>query len=503
MDSGLGFLMNITLIVIKGDDNGKTFRLIGGDAMIVGRSSSSAIILQGVGISRQHCRMDVYPTGLMVEDLNSKNGTSVNGKRIRGKTVLVDEDTIELGRTVMKVCIEQAKADADEMPVAEIIADRPVPPDSGLQIKAPAIDVNPEVFPSDGASGEQKSSGSAADGLMGAFEQYSDEPVIQKELFAAPEKQVVIDLVEEKPPPPPPPLPPPPLPPPPLPPPPPDSIIGKIIAGCRVEELIREDELCHVYRGIQISMDRAVALKILFSEMTGNPKAAERFIRAAREGGKLNHPNIVQVFDAGEDQGFCFIALELVDGKSVRELLHERGRKRPLKPAQGVDITLQIAEALEYAHARDLLHRNITPDNILVTRHGIAKLAEMGFVQNLEESGIHPPSRTAQQRDALYFSAPELFQNPGAADPRSDIYSLGAVAFLMLSGRLPFSGNNEFEIMQKAQQGRYQSLAKLQRSLPDALVKAINRALAVKPEQRYQTVVELEKDLYGIRECLR
>lgn len=479
--------MNITLIVIKGDDNGKTFRLIGGDVKLVGRSSGASIILQDGGISRQHCRIGVHPQGLMIEDMNSKNGTAVNGQRIRGKTVLADADTIELGRTVLKVRIEPAPAEADEIPVAEILADRPSPPDSGLQIEAPAIDVNLEAFPGDGASGEQQSSGSAADGLMGAFEQYSDEPVIRKEPPAAAEAGVVIDLAGEEP----------------SPPPSPDSVIGKIIAGCRVEELIREDELCHVYRGVQISMDRAVALKILSPEMTGDTEAAERFIRAARDGGKLNHPNIVQVFDAGEEQGVCFIALELVDGKSVRELLHERGRKRPLDPAQGVEITRQMTEALEYAHARDLLHRNITPDNILVTRHGIAKLAEMGFVQSLEESGIDRPSRPGQQIDALYFSAPELLRDPGAADPRADIYSLGAVAFLMLSGHPPFSGDNEFEIMQKARQGHHQSLAKLQRSLPDALVKIIHRALAAKPEQRYQTVVEFGKDLRGIRECLR
>ena len=321
---------------------------------------------------------------------------------------------------------------------------------------------------------------------MGLFEQYADEPTDEGMPVAAPEEpRVAIEPVQAPTPPA------------------EDPLIGSVVAGCRVEEWINSDGISNTYRAFQVSMERPVALRVLASQLTNTPDAAERFICAARAGGKLSHPNIVQVFDAGEDNGVCFVLLELVDGHSVRVMLQERGRKRALEKDAAVDFAAQIAEALDYAHNRSVVHRSITPDTVLVTRHGIAKLAETGFVQNLEESGIDRPSRPGEQVDALHFSAPEVQSSPRNASPQSDIYSLGAVLFLMLSGHPPFRGGSEMEIMKMVQQGRHQSLSKLQPSIPDDLVQIVDRALSVRPDHRYTTAGEFQTDLRQARERLR
>jgi len=477
------FGMNVSLIVTKGDDSGKIFRLLGTDEKIIGRSSRSSIILQDAGVSRQHCRIGVHDSGLMIEDLNSKNGTWVNGEAIRAKALLADGDMIQIGRTTLKVRIETAEESAiPSLHVAESAAEQSETSESGLQIQPLELDL--EAFPGDGASGEEKPSRSEPGALMGAFEEYVEQPLST----ASPEDEPVLELVEEGPSPSSPG---------------PEAMIGRIIGGCRIDELVRQDEVTHVYRGQQLSMERAVALRILSPELTSDPEAADRFIAGARAAGKLNHPNIVQVFDAGEEEGIRFIALEHVDGESVRGLLERRGRKRPLDAYLSVEIIRQIAEALQYAHTRNLLHLNITPDNILVTPHNIAKLAEIGFLQSLKDSGIYRPSRTSEQSDALQFASPELLDPAAGPDERSDIYSLGAVLFLMLSGRLPFSAGDESELLKKIREGNHESLSAFNRSLPDRLIKIVNRAIAFRPEQRYQSAEELHDDLRGVRERLR
>ena len=466
--------MIVTLLVTRGADGGKTFRLLDGDTKVIGRSARSDIILQDVGISRQHCRVRVSESGVSIRDMNSKNGTAVNGQRIRSETVLTDGDLIEVGRSLLKVRLEPALA-------AEIVEEEPSPDQPALQIEAPLVDVNHE------ASGREKEEAAPQLRLMGAFEQYLEEPTAERKPLGSGEGEprLAIQPIKDE-----------------APPVQPDRLIEKVIAGCRVEALAGEDEISHIYRGVQLSMERPISLKVLLPSMTHDSIAVDRFIQTARAGGKLSHPNIVQVFDAGEEGGLYFIALELVDGKCVRELLRERGRNRPLDPAQTVGIISQVVEALEYAHSQSLLHRNITPDNILVTKHGIAKLAEIGFAKSLEDSGLRKPTRPGEQLDALYFSAPEVLQNPKAASDLSDIYSLGSVMFLMLSGHPPFRGASEMQIMEKVRQGRHESLQKLQRSVPDEIVRIVDRAMAAHPRKRYQNASELQQGLRRARDHL-
>jgi len=254
---------------------------------------------------------------------------------------------------------------------------------------------------------------------------------------------------------------------------------------------------------MQISMDRSVSLKILLPEMTHDRGAVDQFIKAARAGGKLNHPNIVQVFDAGQEKGRWFVAMELVDGMSVRGLLQKRGRKRALEAYQAVDIAAQVAGALAYIHGQSLAHRSVSPDNILVTRHGIPKLVNPGTIQPRGDSRINLSSRPGEAVDALQFLAPEVLRDPKSAGPLADVYSLAATLFLMLSGHPPFRGASELEITEKVQEGEHESLQKLQHSVPDELAKIVEWGLAAQPNLRLQTAAEFKEHLERIRERLR
>jgi predicted component of type VI protein secretion system len=482
--------MIATLIVTKGEDNGKVFRLGDDDKSVIGRSSSADVIIQDPGISRQHCHIRAVAGQIILTDLNSKNGTAVNGRRVRGEIPLENGDVIELGRSCLKV-----QADAVGSPLPEFHAEPEDALEPPILIEAPPVALNiPEspVLDADGNDGSIQIGATlnSDSSLLGAFEEYLGEP--RKEDAAPASEQAsrpalrIQPIVAE---------------------PPaantPDLLIGNTIAGCRIEEQIGSDEISLIYRGLQVSMERPVTIKILVPEMTHDQRAVKRFVEAARAGGKLNHPNIVQVFDAGEDDGTYFIAMELVDGDSIRELLQQRGRKRGLDQTLAVDVARQVAEALAYAHEHQLVHRNVNPDTVLVTRHGIAKLAEMGTAQSMEDSGLERPSRPGELVDALHFSAPEIQRDPRAASPLSDVYSLGAVLFMALTGHPPFRGTSELEIMNKVQDGEHEPLQKLQRSVPDELAQVVEKAMAAKSDQRYQSAAELERDLRRMRELLR
>jgi len=468
--------MIASLTVTKGTDHGKVFQLHDGDSKVIGRSSRADITLQEASVSRQHCRVWVAGGAVFVNDLNSKNGTSVNGRRISGATTLGDGDSMELGTCTLVVRVEEATSGTRR---SEEPGD--VPP--GPAIEAPPLQLRDE--PAAQTRAPRRDS-SGAD-MMGAFEPYL-APADQQPGPPRAQPEEARELTRR--------------PPPPRSSIPSDDLIGRTVAGYRIEEVLGHDAIGTVYRGLQISMERPVTLKILSPRMTHDAEAVERFIRAARSGGKLNHPNIVQVFDAGEDQGLFFIALELVDGRSVRELLAARGTRSALHPAQALDIAAQAAEALDYVHSCSCVHGSITPDNVLVTGHGIVKLANLGHMRDIEESGLESPIPLGETPEALPFVAPEVLSDPRAAGPLADIYSLGAVLFFMLSGQPPFRGRDDAELIENIRAGRHAPLRRLQRNLPEDLGGLIEGVLAVRPERRPQRAGELARDLRLIRERL-
>jgi serine/threonine-protein kinase len=203
-------------------------------------------------------------------------------------------------------------------------------------------------------------------------------------------------------------------------------------------ELIRklgEGGMGATYLARQVSMDRLVALKVLKKGLAKKAGFVERFVREAHLAGRLSHANIVQALDVGEAGGFHYLAMDYVEGQTASALIPSGGA---MPEAQALDIALQVARALEAAHRQGIVHRDVKPENILVTAEGIAKLCDFGLAREAEgESGL---TQTGTALGTPHYIAPEQARGEGGVDVRADIYSLGATLYHLVTGRTPFEG---------------------------------------------------------------
>jgi serine/threonine-protein kinase len=211
----------------------------------------------------------------------------------------------------------------------------------------------------------------------------------------------------------------------------------------------------------------------------------------------------VRVYDAGEENGLSFVAMEFVAGKPVRRLLGEHEGNRPLPIAQAVEIGEQISGALDYAHSVSTIHGHITADTILVTPHGIAKLAEIGFVRTASGGSAPLPSNPARRADELQFTPPEFLAGPRSPTPQCDIYSLSVVLFLMVTGQMPFRAPSEKELIEKIRKGAHEPVRRLRREAPDSLARAIEAGMAVQPTHRFSRAADLLAALQKCRKALK
>ena len=467
--------MDVRLVVAKGADEGSAFQLAEGETKVIGRSPRADIVLHDDGISRQHCRARVENGACWLVDLNSKNGTSMNGRRIAGEVALNAGDTVTLGFSSLDVHVTPAGEDSSETAIEKPITAQVIEEDEPLgHIDAIETVERPAAAP---AKGQES--------VMGAFEQFLDLPSSAGQQAQPPSSALELSIE--------------PIPEAAKPKPQADRLIGRVIAGYRIEAFLRQEDISRVYAALQLSMERKVCMKVLSPDLTDDTQAVHRFITAARSAGKLSHPNIVQVYDAGEEDGVNFLTIELVDGTTLREHLHRHGRNRALDLAEAIDIVEQVGDALAYAHGQSVVHGNITPDNIYITPHNVAKLADLGFSKNLAESGIERPSRFGEQRGDLYFTAPEQLADPHSVTPKADVYGLGAVMFVMLTGHMPFRGNSAQEILERVRAGRRETVRRLRKEVPVELGGFVDRAMALKSENRYDSAARFLDDLRQLR----
>src|SRR5438132_8359228 len=244
--------------------------------------------------------------------------------------------------------------------------------------------------------------------------------------------------------------------------------------------LVGQGGMGAVYQARQPKLDRLVAVKILPPEVARDPGFTERFSREARSLARLNHPNIVTIFDFGETNGLYYFTMEYVDGKNVRELL-EAGE---VAPAAALKIIPQVCDALQYAHDEGFVHRDIKPENILLDKKGRVKIADFGLARLI---GLTPTylSLTGSKEimGTLYYMAPEQIRRTHTVDHRADIYSLGVVFYEMLTGELPV--------------GRFAPPSHKVR-VDARLDPVVLRALAREPELRYQDAAELKHEVEAV-----
>ena len=211
-----------------------------------------------------------------------------------------------------------------------------------------------------------------------------------------------------------------------------DPRIGSVIAGHRLERLVGRGGMGVVYEAVDESLDRTVALKLIAPELAAEPGFRERFMTESRIAASLDHPNVVPIFRAGEEDGLLFLAMRFVGGDDLRTLV---GRDGPLDPGRAAAVVGQVADALAAAHARGLVHRDVKPANVLLTSDDHAYLTDFGLVKDLAATtGV---TRTGEVLGTLDYVAPERIQG-GETGPWTDVYALGCVLFFVLTGHVVF-----------------------------------------------------------------
>lgn len=268
-----------------------------------------------------------------------------------------------------------------------------------------------------------------------------------------------------------------------------NAMIGRSIIGrYEILERIGGGGMGVVWKANDRILDRHVALKVLRPEMSEDEDFVRRFRREAKAAASLSHPNIVSIYDVGEDQGLYFIVMELVEGETLREKLVRQGK---LEIGEALNIAGQICLGLSHAHTNKIIHRDIKPQNILITSLGHVKVADFGIARAL--GGVSNTSTNVVVGSASYLS-PEQARN-GVVSTRSDLYSLGVVLYEMIAGKPPFTGDSPVAVALQHVEARVPALREKNPDIPVELENLIAKALSKNPEQRFQSADEMLKSI--------
>ncbi|OKZ77589.1 MAG: hypothetical protein BHW01_04635 [Clostridium sp. 27_14] len=244
-----------------------------------------------------------------------------------------------------------------------------------------------------------------------------------------------------------------------------------------------------VYKAKDVVLNRNVAVKVLRDEFTTDNEFIRRFETEAQSAARLTHPNIVSIYDVGVDNGIYYIVMELIQGKTLKEIIVEENGPLPWK--WSINVAMQIAAALDMAHRNNIIHRDIKPHNIIITEDGVAKVTDFGIAKAVSNSTITAFGTTI---GSVHYFSPEHARG-GYTDAKSDIYSLGVVMYEMLTGKVPFDADTPVSVALKHMQEEPIPPIELNPNIPEAVNKIILKALKKEPMQRYQTSMELLQDL--------
>jgi serine/threonine-protein kinase len=362
------------LVVEKGHDKGKAVPLPPKGTVLLGRDSSTALPLHDTMASRMHCKIEEREDGFWLSDLESMNGTLLNGSKVRESVKLSFGDLIKVGDTLFTFTSEENSA---------------------------------------------------------------------------------------------------------------TTLTGQRIGGYRIVDRLGRGGMGTVYKAEQIDLQRLVALKVISEEHTKDEDFVQLFVHEARAAAKLNHPNIVQVYDVKRHGALYYFSMEFVAGGSVQDVLNKQ-RKVPVD--QAVPWVADAARGLDYAHKKGIVHRDVKPDNLMIAETGTVKIGDMGLARGLNEK-VGPEEETSVIGTPHYIAPEQVLGRP--ADFRCDIYSLGATAYRMLTGVTPFQAPSVRDLVNKKVREDAPPAHELNAEVPQALSNILSRMMVRDPDRRYQTMAEV------------
>jgi pSer/pThr/pTyr-binding forkhead associated (FHA) protein len=421
----------VELVVTAGTAMGRRL-ILGDDELIIGRGVSGEGLLSEDGqLSRRHARVVRGASGqLTIEDLGSANGTFVNGERVHEPRVLKVGDSIRIGTTTLQLS-SVARATDPPAPLAD-----PPPP---TPIVTPVVP-KPLAAP-------------APPTPVPARPKRPQAP-------ATPPARPKVSAAE-------------------LP-------LDSVFAGCRVQEVIGHGDMGVVYRAEELALQRRVALKLILPEHSGDDRFRERFRRESRIAAAIDHPNVIPIFDAGDEDGVLFITMRLVNGTDLRALIAAEGRIEPIRAAR---IVRQVGAGLDAAHARGMLHRDVKPSNVLLAREDHVYLSDFGLAKRQSGSAVGLTRHGSIVARAEYV-APEQVLNE-RVDARADVYTLGCLLFETLTGETPFAGwEGGPEALAHVSAPR-PSVTDLCPDVPREFDEVVRRAMATDPSERYPSAGDL------------
>jgi eukaryotic-like serine/threonine-protein kinase len=267
------------------------------------------------------------------------------------------------------------------------------------------------------------------------------------------------------------------------------AVVGEVIAGrYELQELVGTGGMSNVYRAHDRLLERTVALKLLHDRYSDDDEYVERFRREARAAARLSHPNIVTVIDRGEQNGRQFIVFEHVAGENLKQLVTRSG---PLPIRQAIELALQIGRALSFAHEHELVHRDVKPQNVLLNGDGRAKVTDFGIARTLDVEGV---TQSGVVLGTSHYISPEQATGD-SVDAQSDVYSLGAVVYELLTGDVPFPGDNFVTVAMRHVREPVPSVLEERPEVPLRLAAAVERALAKGPTDRFGSMHEFVNEL--------
>ncbi|MBI3272108.1 MAG: protein kinase [Planctomycetes bacterium] len=425
------------LRVLQGPMRGKMILLLEGRKISLGRSEKNTLTLPDEDLSRRHCIFESEGLCWTLTDLNSHNGTFVNGQKITSVT-LREGDRVRLGDSEFEFHVERNLEGA--------------------------YGLGTDAFKKESTLllGEEKCA--RCGGTAYVPDAPSQNPLRRRARTLLCRRCA-------------------------------DPLLGKVIAGYTLVDKVSDDRRVPVYRAGKGDDPRAYAFKVLRKADAPSEEFVSRFLREAEWKERLDHPNIAAIHDAGETEELYFLAMEFVEGDTLEHLVARSG---PMPPEQARSVALQVAAALEYLHSIRVVHRDVKPSNIMIGVEGRAKLIDMGSAKCYRDQAATDITRAGVGLGTLQFMSPEQAFDARSVDHRADIYSLGATFYFILVGTFPYKVRSVVDVVAKSHGDTWVSPRTHRPEVPEAYDAVIQKMMRGDPEDRYQEPAELHRALLAL-----